>query len=184
MELQLEIAWVLIVAGIWGVIIGGWAVMTMRKNAKLRHHLSELEKQMAAAASGTDSGAKDKVAFNTELDAVENAVREMYPDQKVLAVFQPHLFTRTRDFIDDFAKSLAKFDEVVLLDIYPARELPIEGVDSEWLLSKIENENKSLQTKEKVVASVKNTEATVVVMLGAGDIGVLIEEVTEQIIAV
>ncbi|MGY5352455.1 UDP-N-acetylmuramate--L-alanine ligase [Wenyingzhuangia sp. IMCC45533] len=120
----------------------------------------------------------------TEIDAVENAVREMYPNQKVLAVFQPHLFTRTRDFIDDFAKSLARFDEVVLLDIYPARELPIAGVDSARLLSKIENPNKSLQTKEEVIGSVKNTEASVVVMLGAGDIGVLIEQITKQIATV
>ena len=114
----------------------------------------------------------------TEIEAVENAVREMYPDQKILAVFQPHLFSRTRDFIDDFAKSLSKFDEVILLDIYPARELPIEGVTSAWLLGKIENQNKSLQTKENAMISVKNTDATVVVMIGAGDIGVLVEEVT------
>ncbi|MDO6802530.1 UDP-N-acetylmuramate--L-alanine ligase [Wenyingzhuangia sp. 1_MG-2023] len=118
----------------------------------------------------------------TEIDAVENAVREMYPGQKVLVVFQPHLFSRTRDFVTDFAMSLSKFDEVILLDIYPARELPIEGVTSEWLLDKIKNTNKSLQSKAKAIESVKNTDATVVVMLGAGDIGVLIEEVTKEII--
>lgn len=118
----------------------------------------------------------------TEIDAVENAVREMYPNQKVLAVFQPHLFTRTRDFINDFAASLSKFDEVILMDIYPARELPIEGVTSEWLLGKINNEQKSLQTEKEVVASVKKTNAPVVVMLGAGDIGVLIGEVTKELI--
>ncbi|MDO6737691.1 UDP-N-acetylmuramate--L-alanine ligase [Wenyingzhuangia sp. 2_MG-2023] len=118
----------------------------------------------------------------TEIDAVENAVREMYPGQKILTVFQPHLFSRTRDFVTDFAMSLSKFDEVILLDIYPARELPIEGVTSEWLLDKIKNTNKSLQSKAKAIESVKNTDATVVVMLGAGDIGVLIEEVTKEII--
>ncbi len=118
----------------------------------------------------------------TEINAVENAVREMYPKQKVLAVFQPHLFSRTRDFVDDFAKSLARFDEVVLLDIYPARELPIEGVTSKWLLDKIENTNKSLLSKDKVKKKVQNTDATVVVMLGAGDIGVVIEEVTSEIL--
>lgn len=118
----------------------------------------------------------------TEIDAVENAVREMYPGQKVLAVFQPHLFSRTRDFVTDFAMSLSKFDEVILLDIYPARELPIDGVTSEWLLDKIKNTNKSLQSKARAIESVKNTDATVVVMLGAGDIGVLIEEVTKEII--
>lgn len=116
----------------------------------------------------------------TEIEAVENAVREMYPNQKVLAVFQPHLFSRTRDFIDDFAKSLTKFDEIILLDIYPARELPIEGITSDLLLGKINQKNKSLQSKEEVVQSVKNTDATVVVMLGAGDIGVLVEEVKNE----
>lgn len=120
----------------------------------------------------------------TEIAAVENAVREMYPNHKILVVFQPHLFTRTRDFIDDFANSLSKFDEVVLLDIYPARELPIAGVDSEWLLSKIESKHASLKTKKQVVEIVKNTDATVVVMLGAGDIGVLVEEVAKEILTV
>lgn len=117
----------------------------------------------------------------TEIDAVENAVREMYPNQKVMVVFQPHLFSRTRDFIDDFAKSLSKFDEIVLLDIYPARELPIEGVTSEWLLTKIKNINKSLQTKKETILSIKKTTSTVVVMLGAGDIGVLVEEVRDEL---
>jgi UDP-N-acetylmuramate--alanine ligase len=65
-----------------------------------------------------------------EINAVHQAVREMYPHKKVMAIFQPHLYSRTRDFIDDFAKSLSQFDEVALLDIYPARELPIEGVSS------------------------------------------------------
>lgn len=118
----------------------------------------------------------------TEIDAVENAVREMYPNQKVLAVFQPHLYTRTRDFVDDFASSLSKFDEVILMDIYPARELPIEGVTSDWLLGKINNEQKSLQTEKEVIKSVKKTDAPVVVMLGAGDIGVLIDKVTKELV--
>ena len=82
-----------------------------------------------------------------EINAVHQAVREMYPDKRILAVFQPHLFSRTRDFIDGFAKSLSQFDEVLLLDIYPARELPIEGVTSAWLLDKIENEHKQLVSK-------------------------------------
>ena len=74
----------------------------------------------------------------TEINAVHQAVRELYPNQKVLAIFQPHLFSRTKDFADDFAKSLSQFDEVILLDIYPARELPMEGITSSWLLSKME----------------------------------------------
>ena len=106
-----------------------------------------------------------------EINAVRHAVREMYPDKKVLAVFQPHLFTRTRDFIDDFAKSLSNFDEVLLLDIYPARELPLEGVTSKWLLDKIDNKNKQLVQKKELVDAIKNSDATVILTIGAGDIG-------------
>src|SRR5690606_7668037 len=89
-----------------------------------------------------------------EINAVHQAVREMYPNKKVLAVFQPHLYSRTRDFADDFAKSLSQFDAVLLLDIYPARELPIEGVTSSWLLGKIENSNKELVTKEDLIEKI------------------------------
>ncbi|MFA5299792.1 MAG: UDP-N-acetylmuramate--L-alanine ligase, partial [Lutibacter sp.] len=68
----------------------------------------------------------------TEINAVVDAAREMYPTKKIAGIFQPHLYSRTRDFIDDFATSLSGFDELILLDIYPARELPIEGVTSSW----------------------------------------------------
>jgi UDP-N-acetylmuramate--alanine ligase len=115
----------------------------------------------------------------TEIKAVESAVREMYSDKKVLAIFQPHLFSRTKDFADEFAEELSKFDELVLLDIYPARELPIEGVTSKWLLEKISNTRKQLLSKEGVKMFVKNTDAEVVLMLGAGDIGLLVQDVQE-----
>lgn len=105
-----------------------------------------------------------------EIAAVHQAVREMYPSNKVLAVFQPHLFSRTRDFAEDFALQLLKFDEVILLDIYPARELPIEGISSAWLLDKIPNENKALVAKNELPEKVKNSDAKVIVMMGAGDI--------------
>jgi UDP-N-acetylmuramate--alanine ligase len=118
----------------------------------------------------------------TEINAVENSIREMYPKEKVLVVFQPHLFTRTRDFIDDFAASLSRFDEVLLLDIYPARENPIAGVNSEWLFHKIDNTQKKLTEKNNLVKDIKNSSAKVVVMLGAGDIGVMINEVTNQLL--
>ncbi len=110
----------------------------------------------------------------TEIEAVYQAVRELYPGQKVLAVFQPHLFSRTRDFGDGFAKSLAVFDELLLLDIYPAREQPIEGITSAWLLSKIVNSNKKLVTKEDLVTALAQSSATVYVTIGAGDIGELV----------
>jgi len=118
----------------------------------------------------------------TEINAVENSIREMYPNEKVLVVFQPHLFSRTRDFIDDFAIALSKFDEVLLLDIYPARELPIAGVNSEWLFNKIKNKHKKLTQKNNLVKDIKNSSSNVVVMLGAGDIGMMIDEVTNQLL--
>jgi UDP-N-acetylmuramate--alanine ligase len=118
----------------------------------------------------------------TEINAVENSVREMYPDEKVLVVFQPHLFSRTKDFIEDFASALSKFDEVLLLDIYPAREEPIAGVNSEWLLNKVTCKNKKLTKKNNLVKDIKNSSAKVMVMLGAGDIGVMINEVTNELL--
>lgn len=117
----------------------------------------------------------------TEINAVENSVREMYPNEKVLVVFQPHLFSRTQDFVDDFAKELSMFDELLLLDIYPAREKPIKGVNSEWLLNKIELENKKLVSKENLIKNIKNSDAKVIVMLGAGDIGMLIKDVVNEL---
>ena len=113
----------------------------------------------------------------TEINAVYQAVSELYPDEKVLAVFQPHLFSRTRDFADGFAKSLSAFENVVLLDIYPARELPIEGITSKWLLEKIENPNKKLVSKHDLVPLLKMSDATVIVTIGAGDIGEMVPEI-------
>ena len=118
----------------------------------------------------------------TEINAVEHSLREMYPNEKILVVFQPHLFSRTRDFIDDFATTLSKFDEVLLLDIYPAREEPIEGVNSEWLFSKLTCKNKKLTQKNNLVKDIKNSSSKVVAMLGAGDIGVMINDVTNQLL--
>ncbi|GGG22018.1 UDP-N-acetylmuramate--L-alanine ligase [Christiangramia forsetii] len=118
----------------------------------------------------------------TEISAVHQAVREMYPNKKVLAVFQPHLFSRTRDFAEDFASSLSDFDKVFLLDIYPARELPIEGISSAWLLDKISNTNKALIQKKNLSEMIKTEEAEVVVMMGAGDIGEEVEKVKKALL--
>lgn len=112
-----------------------------------------------------------------EIKAVFEAVREMYPKMKNLVVFQPHLFSRTRDFVDDFAEKLSQFDEVMLMDIYPAREKPIEGVDSQWLLEKINNPNKQLVKREELSAKIITSKAKIVLMLGAGDIGNEVETV-------
>ncbi|UGU14881.1 UDP-N-acetylmuramate--L-alanine ligase [Sinomicrobium kalidii] len=113
----------------------------------------------------------------TEIDAVCQAVREMYPGKKVLAVFQPHLFSRTRDFMDEFGKSLSGFDQVVLLDIYPAREKPIDGITSRHLLDKIDHKNKQLVSKKELQPLMETTDAQVVLTLGAGDIGEEVDKI-------
>ena len=118
----------------------------------------------------------------TEINAVERSVREMYPNENVLVVFQPHLFSRTKDFLDDFAIALSKFDEVLLLDIYPAREVPISGINSELLLGKITSKNKKLTKKNNLVKDIKNSSAKVVAVLGAGDIGVLVNDLTNKLL--
>ncbi|OMP31815.1 UDP-N-acetylmuramate--L-alanine ligase [Mangrovimonas sp. DI 80] len=116
-----------------------------------------------------------------EIRAVYEAVREMYPGQRVLAVFQPHLFSRTRDFVDEFAEQLSKFDELILLDIYPARELPIEGVTSQWLLDKVANNHKALVEKSELISAIKTSEASVVLTLGAGDIGEEVQSIKQAL---
>ena len=113
----------------------------------------------------------------TEIDAVFQAVSELYPNQKVLAIFQPHLFSRTKDFADGFANSLSKFDEVLLLDIYPARELPIEGITSNWLLDKMTNNDKKVVSKSDLITEILKSEARIIVTIGAGDIGELVPSI-------
>ena len=106
-----------------------------------------------------------------EINAVYQAVKEMYPGKNILVVFQPHLFSRTKDFADAFATSLQQFDQILLLDIYPAREIPIKGITSEWLLEKIKNPNKKLIVKEDLTTEIQKSNAAVVITMGAGDIG-------------
>ncbi|NDP25880.1 MAG: UDP-N-acetylmuramate--L-alanine ligase [Flavobacterium sp.] len=117
----------------------------------------------------------------TEINAIHQAVRELYPDKKVLAIFQPHLFSRTKDFADNFAQSLSAFDEVILLDIYPARELPMEGITSQWLLDKIHNNHKKLVSKKELVASILESDANVIVTIGAGDIGEMVSSIKKAL---
>ena len=118
----------------------------------------------------------------TEINAVADAVKELYPQKKVLAIFQPHLFSRTKDFADDFAESLGKFDELILLDIYPARETPIEGITSNWLLNKVNLDKKKTVSKELLIEKVLESKATVMVMIGAGDIGELVNTVRDNLL--
>ena len=116
-----------------------------------------------------------------EIKAVYQAVREMYPNQKVLAIFQPHLFSRTKDFADEFASSLEKFDSILLLEIYPARELPIEGVNSQWLLDKINNSNKKLISKSEIVNEINKSDIKIILTIGAGDIGAEVKNIKENL---
>jgi UDP-N-acetylmuramate--alanine ligase len=117
----------------------------------------------------------------TEINAVHQAVRELYPGKKIIAAFQPHLFSRTKDFVDGFAESLSKFDEILLMEIYPARELPMKGVNSTWLLSKIDNPNKKLVNKDQLFTSFENSDAEVFITIGAGDIGELVKDLKKAL---
>ena len=105
-----------------------------------------------------------------EIKAALLAARKVFSDKELTVVFQPHLFTRTRDFMDGFAESLSLADRVILLDIYPARELPIEGVTSAALLERITSKNKMLCSKEELLDTIKSIEPELVMTVGAGDI--------------
>lgn len=118
-----------------------------------------------------------------ELEMAISSARELFPGKKLTGVFQPHLFTRTRDFENEFAEALSTLDELILLDIYPARELPIEGVTSANLLKKISIENKELLSKQEVVDRIKKERPEVLMTLGAGDIDQLVEPIKKQLLA-
>ena len=117
----------------------------------------------------------------TEIDALHQAVNEMYPNDGKLIVFQPHLYSRTKDFSDAFAESLSRFEEVILLDIYPAREEPISGITSEWLLSKIISKSKQYVTKEDLPSAIKSSKCRVKLLVGAGDIGAEVNAITKYL---
>lgn len=112
-----------------------------------------------------------------ELKATINSVRKIYPDKKITGIFQPHLFSRTRDFADAFAESLDLLDECILLDIYPAREIPIEGITSSWLLSKMKLQNKKLLSKAEVLNELEKNSKEVILTMGAGNIDMLVEPI-------
>jgi UDP-N-acetylmuramate--alanine ligase len=109
-----------------------------------------------------------------ELRACLAAVKQLYPDKKLTVVFQPHLFSRTRDFVEGFAEVLDASDELVLLDIYPARELPIEGVTSEIIFDRMKLDNKQISSLEDAPAVIKNLNPELLLTVGAGDIDTLI----------
>lgn len=113
----------------------------------------------------------------TELNAVIHSLKEMFPGKKVLGVFQPHLFSRTRDFMEGFAESLSQFDELILLDIYPARELSIEGVTSSALAEKMDLKQKEVVSLDQAMDRIKTKEFDVLVTVGAGNIDTLVKPI-------
>lgn len=116
-----------------------------------------------------------------ELRETINSVREIYPTKKITGIFQPHLFSRTRDFAKEFSASLSLLDEVILLDIYPAREKPIENVNSEMLMDDISSKVEMCD-KESLVNCLKQRDLDVLITLGAGDIDKLIDEIKEGLL--
>lgn len=117
----------------------------------------------------------------TELTAFIKSLKALYSDKKITVIFQPHLYSRTRDFAAGFSESLSLADEVILLDIYPAREEPIEGVSSEMLFKDIEVDKKQLTTKEELLSILGEFDLEVVATVGAGDIDKLVEPMKEQL---
>ena len=117
----------------------------------------------------------------TELNVVIGSIKTFYPEKKLLVVFQPHLFSRTRDFADGFAESLDKADELILLDIYPARELQenFEGVTSSWLAEKLKLKNKEVSSLGEAFNKIKETDFDVLLTVGAGNIDTLYDGIID-----
>ena len=114
----------------------------------------------------------------TELNAIIRATKNFYPQKSILGIFQPHLFTRTRDFADEFAESLSKLENLILLDIYPAREEPLEGITSDWLAEKIEKINGKkpiVVALDKAMDEILKHETDIILLMGAGNIDTLYE---------
>ncbi|HHP7240552.1 MAG TPA: UDP-N-acetylmuramate--L-alanine ligase [Cyclobacteriaceae bacterium] len=116
-----------------------------------------------------------------EIEALISSVKTMYPDKKITGIFQPHLYSRTRDFMKDFAESLEPLDEVILLDIYPAREEPLPGITSEVLLGMIKNPKKKRLKKDQLIKDLMNNELEVLLTIGAGDIDQLVRPIAQAL---
>jgi len=112
-----------------------------------------------------------------EIKAFLDAVKNCYPNKKITGVFQPHLYSRTRDFAQEFAEVLEVLDEIILLNIYPAREQPIEGITSDYLLSLIQNKNKKLLKKDELFNYLKQNKLEVLLTMGAGDIDKMVKDI-------
>lgn len=116
-----------------------------------------------------------------ELSSAISSIREIFPGRKLTAVFQPHLYTRTRDFADEFAQALSKVDKLILLDIYPAREEPIPGVTSETIFGKVTAPQKVLLKKEELMDYLSHEDIDILITFGAGNIDRFIPEITRML---
>lgn len=117
----------------------------------------------------------------TELQAAIAAARTLFPERKITGIFQPHLYSRTRDFVAGFAEALDQLDEVLLLDIYPARELPIPGVSSQVIYDLMQLEKKELVTKTNLMEKLMRKDLQVLLSLGAGDIDTFVQPIKEML---
>lgn len=117
-----------------------------------------------------------------ELTSFITSVKKLYPQKKILGVFQPHLYSRTRDFVNEFAKSLELLDEIVIMDIYPARELPITGINAQFLLDKINHTKKHYKKKEEIIDFITNNKPEVLLTMGAGNIDQLVEPIKNSLL--
>ena len=114
-----------------------------------------------------------------EIEVTLKAIQKLYPNKKMSVIFQPHLYSRTLNLADDFASALSIADEIMLLDIYPAREKQIKGVNSEFLAKKIKVSQKSIETKKTVLNKIQNQKRDLLITLGAGDIDELVNPIKE-----
>jgi UDP-N-acetylmuramate--alanine ligase len=116
-----------------------------------------------------------------EIEAFLKSMKSLYPGRKLTVIFQPHLFTRTRDFAEGFSKSLSLADELLLMDIYPARELPIPGIDSDMLLKDITSRIKIRCNKSDLMAKLEKMDVDVVATVGAGDIDTFVVAIKDML---
>ena len=116
-----------------------------------------------------------------EIKACLKAVREIYPKRKMTLVFQPHLFTRTRDFMDEFAEALSLADSLLLMEIYPAREKPLQGITSSELLKKVTCHEKQICQKDELIDTIKDLRPELIITMGAGDIDRFVPQIESML---
>ena len=165
------------IAAIASVLLAG---LELGKLAEALHSFRGVQRRFDVRFKSESQVYIDDYAHHpTELHSCFASARELYPGKKITAIFQPHLFSRTRDFAEGFAASLSEVDELILLPIYPARELPIPGIDSQWLFDKIQLSNKHLVNKEAIFTFLNRDAIEVLITVGAGDIDTLVSPIQQ-----